>query len=188
MESPLIPFYFNLKMKKLILLVVLPLSMVIFAFTFVDATQWKISSKYSVKFIAGEHNGSLKGLKGIISFNENEIANSTFNISFDVKTINLGDAESTNHAKEKQWLDEQNHPTISFASSEFTKTENGFTVKGNLKIKSVVKEINFPFTFTKNSKVGIFKGGFEINPIDYSISEEGIGNSIKIEFQIGVKR
>jgi polyisoprenoid-binding protein YceI len=175
-------------MKVFFLPIILTVSLLISAFTFPDATRWKIDPKYSVKFVTGDHKGSLKGLKGTIAFSENELASSTFNISFDVNTIDLGDAESTAHAKEAAWLDEKNYPVIAFTSSAFTKTETGFEVKGRLNIKGVEKEISFPFTFVRKSKTGTFKGGFEINPVDHKISEEGMGETIKIEFQISVKQ
>ncbi|HYG49592.1 MAG TPA: YceI family protein [Flavobacteriales bacterium] len=157
------------------------------AFVTPVTTNWTIDNKYSIKFTAGENKGTLRGLKGTIQFDENDMAGSVFNVTFDVNTIDLGDEERTNQAKEKDWLDAANHPTIGFTSSAFIKTAKGFEVRGHLKIKGISKDMSFPFTFTKKTKAGVFKGAFTIYAADYKISNEGIGEEIKINFTIPVK-
>lgn len=151
-------------------------------------TNWTIDSKYSVKFTAGSFKGTIKGLKGSIVFDENDLTNASFNVKFDVNTIDLGDSENTNHAKDKERLDVKNHAYIDFKSTSFTKTGKGYEVKGDMTIKGKTKSISFPFTFAKKSKTATFKGGFKISPADFGISEEEISGGIKIDFTIPVKQ
>ena len=175
-------------MKKQFLIGILTISVLLLSFTIQQVTSWKIGNNYSVKFIASEFTGTIKGLKGTIAFNENDLANAKFNVSFDANTVDLGDTENTGHAKEKERLDAKNYPAISFSSSSFSKVSNEFEVKGNLTIKGITKESKFSFTFTKKKKAGIFKGCLYVTCADYKISEEGIGETIKIDFSIPVNQ
>jgi polyisoprenoid-binding protein YceI len=158
------------------------------AFVIPVAPNWNIDSKYSVKFTAGSFKGSIKGLKGSIVFDENDLAGASFNVKFDVNTIDLGNSENTNQAKDKDRLDVKNHTYIDFTSTTFSKTGKGYEVKGSLTIKGVTKSISFPFTFAKKSKAGTFKGSFKISPADFGIAEEEISSGIKIDFVIPVKQ
>lgn len=136
------------------------------AFTFIKSQDWKIADNYSVKFDGGDPSGEFKGLKGTVSFDENDLATSKFDVSIDVATINTGNGMKNTHAKSEKWFDAGKYPTIKFTSSAITKTTSGFEAKGILDMHGVQKEITFPFTFTNN----IFTGHLEINRLDYNVN------------------
>jgi polyisoprenoid-binding protein YceI len=157
------------------------------AFTVMSAQEWKISDNYSVKFDGGDPSGQFSGLKGTIIFDPNDLANSKFDESIDVTTINTGNGMKNTHAKSEKWFDAEKYPTIQFTSSAITKAASGYEAKGILNMHGVQKEIVIPFTFEDN----IFKGSIAVNRMDYNINtaEPAHGSStFKVDITVPVTK
>lgn len=157
------------------------------AFTAFQSSGWKIGSDYSVKFDGGDPSGEFKGLKGTINFDAGNLAASNFDVSIDVATINTGNGMKNTHAVSDKWLDAAKYPVINFTSKSIAKTTAGYEAKGTLDMHGVQKEITLPFTFENN----VFKGGFEVNRMDYMINtaEPNHGGSVfKIDITVPVKK
>ena len=138
------------------------------ASAFGQSMDWKIGDNYSVKFAGGDPSGEFRGLKGVISFDDANLAASKFSVTIDVASINTGNGMKNTHAKSAKWFDAEKYPTISFTSSAITKTAAGYEAKGILSMHGVEKEITFPFTFTNN----VFAGSLEVDRLDYKINVE----------------
>ena len=136
------------------------------AFTFFQSVDWKIGDKYSVKFDGGDPSGEFTGLKGTIKFDEKNLADSKFDCTVDVGSINTGNGMKNTHAKSDKWLDAAKYPVIHFTSKSITKTAAGFEAAGTLDFHGVQKDIVLPFTFENN----VFAGTFEVNRMDYGIN------------------
>ena len=136
------------------------------AFTVFKAQDWKIADNYAVKFDGGDPSGQFSGLKGVISFDPNDLANSKFDATIDVATINTGNGMKNTHAKSEKWFDAEKYPTIQFSSSAISKSASGYEAKGILNMHGVQKEIVIPFTFEDNT----FKGSITVNRLDYNIN------------------
>ncbi|MEP7109208.1 MAG: YceI family protein [Ferruginibacter sp.] len=136
------------------------------AFSFIQSQDWKIADNYSIKFNGGDPSGEFQGLKGVISFDEANLAAAKIDATIDVATINTGNGMKNTHAKSAMWFDAAKYPTISFASSAITKTSTGYEAKGTLTMHGVGKEVLIPFNFTDN----VFTGSFEVNRLDYNIN------------------
>ena len=119
------------------------------AFTIFKAQDWKIAENYSVKFTSSDPSGIFTGLKGTVSFDEKNLANSKFDVTVDAATINTGNGMKNTHAKSAKWFDAEKYPTISFTSSAITKTSTGYESKGTLSMHGVQKEVTVPFNFTE---------------------------------------
>jgi len=155
-------------MKRKIYFAAAVVIMIASAFTAFQSSDLKIADSYSVKFDGGDPAGEFRGLKGIVRFDPNNLEASQFDVSIDVATINTGNGMKNTHAKSDKWLDAEKYPEIRFASKNITKTAHGYEAKGILDMHGVQKEISIPFTFENN----IFKGGFEVNRLDYNINTE----------------
>jgi polyisoprenoid-binding protein YceI len=126
-----------------------------------------------------------------VAFDENDLANSKFDVTIDVATINTGNGMKNVHAKSAMWFDAEKYPTISFTSSEITKTSDGYQAKGTLEIHGVKKEFTMPFTFEKTDAGGIFNSSFDINRLDFNVNaaEPEHGASIfKVEISVPVSK
>ncbi len=137
------------------------------AFTFIQSQDWKVAEGYSIKFDGGDPSGEFAGLKGTIQFDEKKLADSKFDVTIDVASINTGNGMKNTHAKSANWFDVEKYPTIVFTSSAITKTSAGFEAKGMLEIHGVKKEIALPFTFTNNT----FASNIEVNRMDFNLDD-----------------
>ena len=153
-------------MQKLFYPFVAIIVMAASAFTVIKSQNWAIADGYSIKFDGGDPSGEFSGLKGTINFDPADLANSKFDVTIDVATINTGNGMKNTHAKSEKWFDVEKYPVIKFTSSSITKTAAGFDAKGTLDMHGVQKEIVVPFTFNQN----IFKSSFSINRLDYNVN------------------
>ena len=158
------------------------------AFTILGAQNYKIAAGYAVKFSAAGATGIFKDLKGQVSFDEQHLSASKFNVTIDVSSINTGNGLKNTHAKGDKWLDAKKYPAITFTSAEITKSGSGYVAKGELTMHGVKKPLSIPFTFTKNGSGGTFAGTFEVNRNDYGIGEPGgkVDDVIKLEVTVPV--
>src|SRR5690606_3626124 len=123
-----------------------------------------------------------------IEFDRLDLANSKFDVTVDVNTINTGLGLKNRHAKAEDFLDAEKYPTIRFASNTVTPTEDGFVANGNLTIKDVTREIAIPFTVDGSGDEGIFRGQFELKRTDYHLEKKRIGEVIAVELVVPVSK
>jgi len=90
------------------------------------------------------------------------------------------------HAKSAKWFDAEKYPNIEFQSSNFSKTETGYSVTGTMKMHGVDKEMILPFTFANN----VFKSTFSVNRIEFKIGEsmKKVSDDIKLEVSLPVTK
>ena len=160
------------------------------AFTVIISTNWAVKEEaYAVKFDTRWASGTFKGLKGAINFDATNLPKSGFDVTVDVSTISTGNGLKNSHAKSEGFFNAAKFPTIQFTSSKIEKTGTGFQATGKLRIKDVTKDVLMPFTFVKSGdNEGTFKSNFEINRLDYGLERKMVGEIVKIELLIPVKK
>jgi polyisoprenoid-binding protein YceI len=152
-------------MKKQIWLAGTILLMAASAFTFIHVRRWKIVEVYTVKFDTGIHSGEFRGLKGTISFDEDNLEVSKFDVTIDPATINTGNGMKNKEAKGPNWLDVEKYPLISFTSTLIARSGQDYEARGTLDLRGVKKEIVIPFKFSNST----FTSTFSIDRRDYSL-------------------
>lgn len=177
-----------MKSKKLIVVAFSAL-FILSAFTTYQSTNWKISEGYAIKFTSENPAGIFNSFQGDISFDTNDLSNSYFDVSIDVKSINTGNGMKNKHAKGKKWFDADKYPKITFKSSKIEKDNNAFSVTGKLKIKDVEKEITIPVNFDDNT----FITSFNVNRLDYHVGtmkgmSKKAAQDLKIDISIPVTK
>ncbi len=157
----------------------------------INAQQYKpIDEKSEVEFTIKNFGinttGSINGLKGTINFNPSNLKASAFNVSVDVNTINTGVDSRDSHLKKEEYFDAEKYPAIKFASTSIEKSINGYTVKGNLTIKSVTKPVSIPFAADENTDGIMLKGNFSINRKDFGVggSSAVLSNTVDISLKV----
>lgn len=159
------------------------------AFTILIVSNWQLKDKeYSIKFDTRWAAGTMQGLKGSISFDEKSLEKSAFDVSIDVNTINTGNSLKDKHAKDDGFFNAEKYPTIKFKSIKIEKLNANYQVNGNLTIKEITKNITIPFAFENKGNEGNFKGNFSINRSEYNLNKMGVGEVIKIELVVPVKK
>jgi polyisoprenoid-binding protein YceI len=176
-------------MKNKILLITAITFLVCSAFTLFMAINWQIKEKeYAIKFDTRGATGTMTGLKGSINFDEKNLNQSGFDVSIDVNSINTGGSLKNKHALAEGFFNGEKYPLIKFQSIKIEKTASAYQVVGNLTIKQTTKNISIPFTFENYGNEGKFKGNFTINRSDYNLNKWGVGEVVKIELVIPVKK
>lgn len=131
--------------------------------------QWKINNNFSVHFKDRFAEGVFESLKGSIIFDTNHLANSRFDVSVDVNSINTGNKLKNKHARGQKWFDAEKYPVISFISDSIFKKDSLYFSSGLLKIKDSTKKIEIPFTFYTEGDSAIFRSTFSISREDFGI-------------------
>lgn len=129
------------------------------------------SVKFRIKNFGFNVTGSFKGLQGSIRFDPNDLASSQFDVSINAKTINTGIDMRDNHLRKSDYFDVENYPQIRFVSVKISPSTKPGTlfIFGRLTIKSVTKEISFPFRATPNDGGYLFSGEFTINRREFKV-------------------
>lgn len=146
---------------------------------------WRVKEDtYLVKFTSKKFDGTFKGLKSELFFDEDNLAASKLTASIDANTINTGNGMRNGHAK--KGLDAASFKTVTFVSTAIIKNANGYEATGNLTIKDVTKQIKIPFTFSRAAAGGVFAGTFSIKPADYKVTRSGTPEVLNFQLNIPV--
>jgi polyisoprenoid-binding protein YceI len=138
-----------------------------------------------MKFDTRSTDGTFSGLDGVVIFSPDDLSNAVIDVSVDAKTIDTGMKKKDEHARSSDWLNAEKYPKITFKSSSFTKSENGYLVSGSLTLHGITKEVSIPFLFEND----VFSGSFTINRSDYGVTGSGmkakfVGEEIEISYNI----
>lgn len=176
-------------MKKILFIFIPFLVLLLSAFNLPDASEWKLTDGYSIRFKGKGVNGFFHSLKGQIMFDENKLSSSKVNLEVELNSIRTGNSLKSWHAKRAKWFDAKQFPVIRFSSSEIQKAAKGYVAKGKLKMKGVECEISVPFTFLHNT----FFGTFFVRRSDYNVGRmkglsKMVSDSIQIDFTIPVSK
>lgn len=114
------------------------------------------------KKVTGQHNGSISLKEGVLDIDNGKIKSGK--ITIDMETITCADLDGDwnkkliGHLKSADFFDVKNHKTATLEIKEVKNTEkNKFNVSGDLTIKGITKEINFPATIEfKDGKLAAF--------------------------------
>jgi polyisoprenoid-binding protein YceI len=166
------------------------LTLVIFAlltaFT-LSISNWNIDPNYSIKFSGSKAEATFSGLKGIIFFDQNDLATSKIDVSIDANTIKTGNEIKDKHAKDDSWFDVAKYPVIRFTSSSFNTSADKIIATGTLELHGTKRQIQIPFTFINADDKNTFVGNFKINRKDYGINGNMFGFTVGKEFDITIK-
>jgi len=163
------------------------------AYTIQAIINWKIDSeKAMVKFSLTAHGqeliGNFKGAKGVIKFDENDLANSSIDCTIDISTINTGIEARDKHLQAKGFFSAGTSPVGKFTSTKIEKTASGYTATGKFMLKETTKDIQYRFVYEGTKTEGKFKGSFSIKRSEYSIGQpdDDIGDDVTITLDIPV--
>ncbi|MFM9908661.1 MAG: YceI family protein [Chitinophagaceae bacterium] len=142
------------------------------------------SIRFKIKNLGVSVNGSLKGIKGNIQFDPNNLLACRIEVTLDAQTINTGNGLRDDHLRKEEYFDVKNHPSMQFVSTKVTASTKPGTLFlfGNLTIKGVTKPISFPFTAIPQGNGYLFNGEFIINRRDFTIG----GKSFTLAYKLTV--
>ena len=147
--------------------------------------------------------GSFNEFDGSGSFDAENPANSSLQLTIQAASIDTRNADRDGHLKSNDFFDMENHPTITFVSTgvEQVDTDN-FKVTGDLTIKGVTKPVTVDFEYTGaavdpfgNQRIGL-EGKTTVNRKDWGVSwntalEAGgvlVSEKVTLEFEVSAIR
>ena len=131
--------------------------------------------------------GTLSDFSGQITFDKEDVENSSFEVSVNTNTIKTDSAKRDEHLRNQDFFDVDNYPNISFKSTSIQSSGTQFKALGNLTILQTTKSIEIPFNYDN----GIFSGHFSINRLDYLLGQKFpsliVGKTIQISISCKTK-
>ncbi|WP_017610316.1 YceI family protein [Nocardiopsis xinjiangensis] len=143
--------------------------------------------------------GSFDEFTGTAVLDGEDPSRSSVEIVIQAASIDTRNADRDAHLRSNDFLQMEDHPEITFRSTEVTRTgEETLDVTGDLTIKGTTQQVTVPFTFEGqatdpfgNVRVG-FEGSTTINRKDFGVTwnatlETGgvlVGDKVGLEFEI----
>lgn len=175
-------------MKKLILLL-----LALTTSSFVLADKYTIDTKGAHAFVQFKIQhlgfswlyGRFDSFSGEFEYSETDPSKANIQMTVDTNSVNSNHAARDKHLRGDDFLNVAANPTASFLSTSFTEGENGNgTMKGNLTLNGVTKEIELNVTFVGGGKDpwGGERKGYEA-VADLKLSEFKIKKSVGGSFE-----
>jgi polyisoprenoid-binding protein YceI len=155
----------------------------------VSATEFTIDVAHSsvgfkvAHMVVSKTRGSFQDFAGTIRLDENDLSNSSVEVTIDAASIYTANEERDDHLRSPDFFDAENSPTIRFKSGRIEKNGKGFIATGNLTIKGSTRLVELPFQLNGpitdpwgNQRIGV-----EIEPITIDRREFGLTWSKTIE-------
>lgn len=133
--------------------------------------------------------GDLTGLKGVIKFDQNQLAQSSFDVSVSAHTVDT-DNSMRDASLKKDYFQADKYPELRLVSTKINTTnktaEGIYFFTGKLTIKGTTKDVSFPFKVVAQGNGYLFTGEFEINRLDYKVGESSsiMGNKVSVSLSV----
>lgn len=130
----------------------------------IDAAHSEINFKIKHLMIASV-TGNFTSFDATLESPIDSFENASVSFSANIDSINTNNAQRDTHLKSADFFDAAQFPTLSFASTSFTKkNDEEFELVGNLTLKGVTKSIKLAVEYggTTTDFYGQTKAGFEI--------------------------
>jgi polyisoprenoid-binding protein YceI len=173
-------------MKKMFYPLLAIVIMSLSAFTLIKAPKWAIEKEYSVKFTFGRVEGAFSGLQGIINFDPANCTQSKLDVSINAAAVNTGNGMKNQRIRDKDWLDADKYPVITFTSTQIVQTSDGYEAKGMLGLHGIKKEITIPFNFANSTFTGAFS--FARADFNLNVSDTDYADTISINLSVPVTK
>ncbi len=134
--------------------------------------KWSIDTTHSEVQFKVKHlvistvTGSFNEFGGELTSEKDDFTDVQASFFANVNSINTNNAQRDGHLKSDDFFSADKFATINFVSSQLVKKSSGdYTMKGNLTIKDVTKEVELAVEFGGIAKdpYGQIKAGFEIS-------------------------
>lgn len=127
-----------------------------------EKTTWTIDATHSSVEFAVKHmmfttvRGRFKDVKGTIEVDEQDPNNSIVNVEIGAASIDTGSPDRDAHLRSADFLDVENHPTLTFRSKRvdgaMKKEGDKFRVTGDLSIRGTVMEVTLDCVYEGQGK------------------------------------
>ncbi len=143
---------------------------------------------FTIKNFGITVDGKLSGLKGDIVIDEKNPTRSTIDVTVDASTIDTKNDKRDKHLRNEDYFEVEKFPILRIKSTAITATKivGTYSLKANLTIKNITKEIIFDITVLPKGKGYLFAGSFEIDRTDYTVGKSSmvLGDVVKVNLKV----
>jgi polyisoprenoid-binding protein YceI len=177
-------------MKRLIYILFSGLILIVSAAMTLTAPTYTIKAGFNIEFKSKDPSGVFKVLKGTVSFDEDDLTASKFNLIIPVSSISTGNGMMNKKAQTEEWFNSEKYPDIKYVSSKIEKSTDGYSVSGTLTIKGISKEKKIPLKVVKNGTDLTFSGSFPVNRADHKVGHksDAVPDIMNISYSIPVSK
>ncbi|HUR17639.1 MAG TPA: YceI family protein [Acidimicrobiales bacterium] len=102
--------------------------------------------EFSVRHLVGKVRGQFKSFSGTIDIGEDALA-SRVEADIDLASVHTGDEKRDAHLRSPDFFDVENHPKMSFRSTEVRADGDAYTVVGDLSLGDVTRSVELDLDF-----------------------------------------
>ncbi len=119
-------------------------------------------------------------------FYPNDLNASFFKLTIPTTTINTGINARDKHLRKSKYFDVEEYPNLTFSSTKITKTQEGYTLTGNLTMKETTLPVEIPFTVEVVDGKKYFIGNTELDRRDYGVGRNHLilGDLVRINIKV----
>lgn len=128
--------------------------------------------------VTGSHRGGFRNFVGEFKVANGKIADAGNKIVIDAASIWADNDRLTGHLKTPDFFNAAQFPTATFLSTGIEDHGTNSTVKGNLTMHGVTKQISFPAKLEVSDSVVKVNAQFFINRFDFNIKYPGKANDL----------
>lgn len=148
--------------------------------------------RFVIKNFGINTGGTFEGLSGSITFDPSQLANASFNVTVEAKTVDTDMEGRDNHLRKAEYFDVEKYPKLSFRSTKISTTNKPeyLYMNGVITIKNVSKEISFPFTQKAKDDGILFEGEFKLNRRDFGVGGKSfsMADDLTVELSIFARK
>lgn len=124
--------------------------------------------------VTGDHKGGFKKIEGTVTYGPDGTLTGV-NAKIDTTSVFSDTDKLTQHLMSGDFFDVEKYPTATFSSTSITPGGEGgtHTVKGNLDLRGVTKEITFPATIKQEGPNTVAHAEFTLKRFDFNINYKG---------------
>ena len=108
---------------------------------------WQLDTAHTVVSFSGKHmmitkvRGIFKGVTGTLEFDEASPASSRVEVTIPAATVETGMEPRDAHLRSADFLDAENHPALTFASTSIVPKGDRWAIAGDLTIRGVTRPV-----------------------------------------------
>ena len=150
----------------------LSLALALLSIVFVNAqTKWSFDSSHSTVRFAVDHmvisevEGQFTTYEGTVETLKDDFSDAKIKFSVAINSIDTDDAKRDGHLKSKDFFESETYPKMTFESTSIEQIKEGnYTLKGNLTLHGITKEIVLKMSYggTVKDPWGNTKAGLKV--------------------------
>ncbi len=145
--------------------------------------------KFTIKNLGFNVDGNFSGLDGNISFDAQNPAANSFDVTINAESVNTDNSLRDEHLKGDGFFDVKNHPHIRLASTQISGNNGHYVFKGQVSIKGKSQSLSFPFTASTVADGLVFKGSFKLKRRDFGVGGiSTVSNELEVSLNVIAKK